>query len=151
MLSSSEMVMYPSGKMETLGEFVKGNSGGGVGAWEISEQATITHNTATAFPDNISDALGETDDIYTDIIISFADETAKVVSTYVDTWSNFKKYFSMDGNNIDYWEKAGGTGSGSSNINVFQSLGKVDGKYKYKVVINSLFLANTHKITFSVR
>lgn len=148
MISANEMVMETDGKMKPLQEFIKNAGSGGVGAWEISEQATITNNTATAFPDNISAALGETDDIYADIIISFADETSKIINTYVDTWANFKKYFSVDGNNIIYWDK---TGAGSSNVNIFQSLGKVDGKYKYKVVVNNLFLQNTHKITFSVR
>lgn len=151
MLSASEMVIDTSGIMKPLQDFIKSAGSGGVGPWTSTDPAAIANNTDTNFPDEISAALGEQDDVFTDIIITFVDETAKVVTTYCDTWHNFKTYFSQSGYNIDYWEKAGGTGSGSSNINVFQSQGKSDGKYKYKVVLNSLFAQNTHKIIFSVR
>lgn len=81
MLSSSEMVMHPSGKMETLGEFVKSNSGGGGGS-TVWQKIGNTY-TGVKKPNQIEytqDMLSVINgDDYNEILIEFVQNASRTV------------------------------------------------------------------------
>lgn len=150
-LLGDQIIKFKDGTQKTLEEFVLESSGGGVGAWTYIDPVTISHNLVQAFPDIISEALDSEEDLYSDIMLSITDETTKTNISMSFTWKFFKQIFTGTEQTIIWWDKALGTGPFSSNINVIQSAGKIEGKYNFKTVLSSAFQQNTHKVIFSVR
>lgn len=172
MLSSLEMVSEPSGKTKTLIDLIKEGSiitpetpvytsddsmelkdfiESMIPAvsidWKSETKENIVYNTLIDLPTELSNALDQQEDAFTDVRIILEDTTAKSTTVIEDTFAHFKSFFKTKNNRYPIYTILANNNSIVGRLNV-EGKNATTGIYQYMLLLS---YNETWNITFCYR
>lgn len=178
MLSSLEMISEPSGKTKTLADLIKEGSiitpetpvhtsddsvelkdyiesllpEPTSASWSsyTTESFKIVTGSNIALPNAINAALDDVAAVYTDVIITINDSTAKSAYTIMDTWAHFKSMMQTADQFYSVFMMLGSTSTSGYPIKIW-TVGKTEGVYYIKCTAASQLGQEDLTVTISIR
>lgn len=161
MLSSLEMISEPSGKTKTLIDLIKEGSvitpetpvytsddsielkdfiesliPSFSFDWNSETKTNVAYNTLIDLPTELSNAIDQQEDIYTDVRIILEDTYAKTTITIDDSFKHFKEFFKVKNNRYPVYTLLQNNNSLIGKINV-EGKSNDTGKYQYMLLFGN--------------